>query len=66
MSRESNLKILACSLFSSVVKPGLIGKAPGYRRLAFTTNTCSHIIDDMRSSAMALPDEVLPAGIIRR
>ena len=39
--------------------------APGHLSVAFTMDVCSHIIEGMPSDAMALLDEVLPAGVNR-
>ncbi len=43
-------------------KPKVISEALGHSSVAFTTDTYSHIIEGMQSDAMALLDEVLPAG----
>ena len=45
------------------VSPKIISEALGHSSVAFTMDTYSHIIDGMQSDAMALLDEVLPAGI---
>ena len=34
----------------------------GHSSVAFTIDCYSHIIEGMQENAMALPDEVLPAG----
>lgn len=44
-------------------KPKVISEALGHSSVAFTMDTYSHIIEGMQSEAMALLDEVLPAGI---
>jgi len=44
-------------------KPKVISEALGHSSVAFTMDTCSHIIEGMQSDAMALLDEVLPAGV---
>jgi len=44
-------------------KPKVISEALGHSSVAFTMDVYSHIIEGMQSDAMALPDEVLPAGI---
>ena len=44
-------------------KPKVISEALGHSSVAFTMNVYSHIIDGMQSDAMALLDEVLPAGV---
>jgi len=44
-------------------KPKVISEALGHSSAAFTMDTYSHIIVGMQSDAMALLDEVLPAGI---
>ena len=44
-------------------KPKVISEALGHSSVAFTMDTYSHIIEGMQSDAMALLDEVLPAGI---
>ena len=46
-------------------KPKVISEALGHSSVAFTMDTYSHIIEGMQSDAMALLDEVLPAGIER-
>jgi integrase len=43
-------------------KPKVISEALGHASVAFTMDTYSHIIEGMQSDAMALLDEVLPAG----
>ena len=43
-------------------KPKVISGALGYASVAFTMDVYSHIIESMQEDAMALPDEVLPAG----
>jgi integrase len=43
-------------------KPKVISEALGHASVAFTMDTYSHIIEGMQSEAMALLDEVLPAG----
>lgn len=44
-------------------KPKVISEAPGHSGVAFTMDVYSHIIEGMGAEAMALLDEVLPAGI---
>jgi len=44
-------------------KPKVISEALGYSSVAFTMDTYSHIIEGMQNDAMALLDEVLPAGV---
>ena len=44
-------------------KPKVISEALGHRSVAFTMDVYSHIIEGMQSDAMALLDEVLPAGV---
>ena len=44
-------------------KPKVISEALGHASVAFTMDVYSHIIEGMQSDAMALLDEVLPAGI---
>jgi len=44
-------------------KPKVISEALGHSSVAFTMDVYSHIIEGMQSDAMALLDEVLPAGI---
>ncbi len=44
-------------------KPKVISEALGHSSVAFTMDTYSHIIEGMQQDAMALLDEVLPAGI---
>jgi integrase len=43
-------------------KPKVISEALGHASVAFTMDTYSHIISGMQEDAMALLDEVLPAG----
>ncbi len=44
-------------------KSKVISEALGHSSVAFTMDTYSHIIEGMQEDAMALLDEVLPAGI---
>ena len=44
-------------------KPKVISQALGHASVAFTMDVYSHIIEGMQSDAMALLDEVLPAGV---
>ena len=44
-------------------KPKVISEALGHASVAFTLDTYSHIIEGMQSEAMALLDEILPAGV---
>ena len=46
-------------------KPKVISEALGHSSVAFTMDCYSHIIEGMQSDAMALLDEVLPAGVSR-
>jgi len=46
-------------------KPKVISEALGHASVAFTMDTYSHIISGMQEDAMALLDEVLPAGVSR-
>jgi len=43
-------------------KPKVISEALGHASVAFTMDVYSHIIEGMQEDAMALLDEVLPAG----
>jgi hypothetical protein len=43
--------------------PKVISEALGHSSVAFTMDTYSHIIEGMQEDAMALLDEVLPAGV---
>ena len=45
------------------VPPKDTPEALGHASVAFTLDTYSHIIEGMQSEAMALLDEVLPAGV---
>jgi integrase len=45
-------------------KPKVISEALGHSSVAFTMDTYSHIIEGMQEDAMALLDEVLPAGVL--
>ena len=47
-------------------KPKVISEALGHASVAFTMDVYSHIIEGMQSDAMALLDEVLPAGVSRK
>jgi hypothetical protein len=47
-------------------KPKVISEALGHSSVAFTMDTYSHIIDGMQEDAMALLDEVLPAGVSKK
>jgi integrase len=44
-------------------KPKVISEALGHSSVAFTMDVYSHIIDGMQQDAMALLDEVIPAGV---
>ncbi|MFC2063422.1 tyrosine-type recombinase/integrase [Chloroflexota bacterium] len=44
-------------------KPKVISEALGHSSVAFTMDVYSHIIEGMQSDAMALLDEVMPAGV---
>ena len=46
-------------------KPKVISEALGHSSVAFTMDVYSHIIEGMQEDAMALLDEVLPAGVVR-
>ena len=46
------------------VAPKVISEALGHASVAFTMDTYSHILPGMQSNAMALLNEVLPAGVI--
>jgi len=43
-------------------KPKVISEALGHSSVSFTMDVYSHIIEGMQEDAMALLDEVLPAG----
>lgn len=47
-------------------KPKVISEALGHSSVAFTMDVYSHIIEGMQEEAMALLDEVLPAGVSQR
>ncbi len=47
-------------------KPKVISEALGHSSVAFTMDVYSHIIEGMQSDAMALLDEVLPAGVSKK
>jgi integrase len=47
-------------------KPKVISEALGHSSVAFTMDVYSHIIEGMQEDAMALLDEVLPAGVSRK
>ena len=47
-------------------KPKVISEALGHSSVAFTMDVYSHIIDGMQQDAMALLDEVMPAGVSGR
>jgi len=47
-------------------KPKVISEALGHASVAFTMDVYSHIIEGMQSDAMALLDEVLPAGVSKK
>ena len=44
-------------------KPKVISEVLGHGSVAFTMDIYSHIISGMQEDAMALLDEVLPAGV---
>ena len=43
----------------------VISEALGHSSVAFTMDVYSHIIEGMQEDAMALLDEVLPAGVVK-
>ena len=47
-------------------KPKVISEALGHSSVAFTMDCCSHIISGMQENAMALLDEVIPAGVSQK
>jgi integrase len=47
-------------------KPKVISEALGHSSVVFTMDVYSHIIEGMQEDAMALLDEVLPAGVSRK
>jgi integrase len=47
-------------------KPKVISEALGHSSVAFTMDTYSHIMEGMQQEAMALLDDVLPAGVSRK
>jgi integrase len=47
-------------------KPKVISDALGHSSVAFTMDTYSHIMEGMQQEAMALLDDVLPAGVSRK
>jgi len=47
-------------------KPKVISEALGHSSVAFTMDVYSHIISGMQEDAMALLDEVMPAGVSRK
>jgi integrase len=53
----------ASLMFLRGAKPKVISEALGHSSVAFTMDTYSHIIEGMQEDAMALLDEVLPAGV---
>jgi integrase len=53
----------ASLMFLRGAKPKVISEALGHSSVAFTMDTYSHIIEGMQEEAMALLDEVLPAGV---
>jgi len=53
---------LASLMLLRGAKPKVISEALGHSSVAFTMDVYSHIIEGMQSDAMALLDEVLPAG----
>jgi len=56
----------ASLMFFRGAKPKVISEALGHSSVAFTMDVYSHIIEGMQEDAMALLDEVLPAGISRK
>ena len=53
----------ASLMFLRGAKPKVISEALGHSSVAFTMDVYSHIISGMQEDAMALLDEVLPAGV---
>jgi len=56
----------ASLMFLRGAKPKVISEALGHASVAFTMDTYSHIIEGMQEDAMALLDEVLPAGTFQK
>ncbi len=54
---------LASLMLLCGAKPKVISEILRHSSVAFTMDTYSHIIEGMQSDAMALLDEVLPAGV---
>ncbi|MFC1987184.1 tyrosine-type recombinase/integrase [Chloroflexota bacterium] len=55
---------LASLMLLRGAKPKVISEALGHSSVGFTLDVYSHIIEGMQEDAMALLDEVLPAGRI--
>jgi integrase len=53
----------ASLMFLRGAKPKVISEALGHPSVGFTMDVYSHIIEGMQKDAMALLDDVLPAGI---
>ena len=47
-------------------KPKVISEALGHASVAFTMDVYSHLLQGMQEEAMALLDEVLPAGSLAK
>jgi integrase len=56
----------ASILLQRGAKPKVISEALGHASVAFTMDVYSHIIEGMQEEAMALLDEVLPAGVFQK
>jgi len=56
----------ASLLLQGGTKPKVISKALGHASVAFTMDVYSHIIEGMQDDAIALLDEVLPAGCFKK
>ena len=56
---------LASLMFLRRAKPKVISEALGHASVAFTMDTCSHIIDGLQQDAMDLLDDVLPEGFLK-
>jgi integrase len=58
--------IFASLMLMRGVSPKVISEALGHSSVAFTLTVYSHIIESMQQDAMALLDDILPAGALKK
>jgi hypothetical protein len=63
LKQASNDIIFASLMLLRGAKPKVISEALGHASVAFTMDIYSHTISGMQEEAMALLDEIMPAGV---